>query len=282
MSHEILYGVTPTIQGSRMEIGFSSTPRPAEEYFEFAAEVGFKRMDLGCSTPANFPHTFTPDRIRRVRALGKQYDIKYGLHTSSFVNTAEIMPRVREASEEHLLEYIRLTKEIGAEYCVIHCGYHFSQYMDTVWESLFKTLRAAVGLAEELDMLLVIENMNAVHPDSEIVYLGVTIEELEKVFKAVQSPYLGLALDLAHANLLPGRIDPWIEAFPEKIFHLHISDNDGVLDRHLPVGDGIINFRDVFQKLDGIGFKGTGTLEVSSNENRVKSLRRLEKILAHI
>lgn len=255
-----------------MEIGFNSMPRPAEEYFQFAAEAGFKRMDLGCSAPANFPHTFTPERIRRVKELGKQYGIKYGLHTSSFVNTTEIMPRV--------LEYIRLTKEIGAEYCMIHCGYHFSQHMDTVMESLFKTFRATVGLAEELEMPLVIENMNAVHPDSEIVYLGVTIEELESVFEAVPSPYLGLALDLAHANLLPRGVDPWIEAFSEKIFHLHISDNDGVLDRHLPVGDGIIDFRDVFQKLEEIGFKGTGTLEVSSNENRVKSLRKLEKILA--
>jgi sugar phosphate isomerase/epimerase len=237
-------------------------------------------MDLGCSAPPNFPHTFTPERIRRVRELGEEFGIKYGLHSASFVNTAEIMPTVRKASEEHLLEYIRLTKDIGAEYCVIHCGYHFSQFHETVMENLFETFRAGVALAEELDIPLVIENMNAVHPDSEIVYLGVTIYEIRRVFDAVPSEYLGLALDIGHANLLPGGVDPWIEAFPEKIYHLHLSDNDGVLDQHLPIGDGNIDFQGVFKKLDSIDFNGTGTFEVGTNENRVTSLKRIQEILA--
>jgi len=262
-----------------MEIGFSASRKPVEEYFEFAAENGFKRLDLGCSSPLNFPHTFTKERIREVRELGESYGIKYGLHTASYVNTAEIMPKVREASEEHLLEYIRLSKEISAEYCVIHCGYHFSMFRDLVMESLFKTFRAAARLAEELDLLLVIENMNAVHPDSEIVYLGVTIEEIRQVLEAVPSPYLALALDIAHANLLPGGVEAWIEAFPDKIYHLHLSDNDRVLDRHLPIGEGTIDFKRVFELLKGVGFKGTGTLEVGSEKNNVKSLRRLREIL---
>jgi sugar phosphate isomerase/epimerase len=262
-----------------MEIGFTASPKPVEEYFSFASEYGFPRLDLGCSAPANFPHTFTGERIRGVRELGKSLGIKYGLHTASYVNTAEIMPKVRKASEEHLLEYIRLSKDIGAEYCVIHCGFHFSMFHDFVMERLFETLRAAVGLAEELELPLVIENMNAVHPDSEIVYLGVTIEELRSVFEAVPSPYLGLALDVAHANLLLGGVPSWIEAFPEKIFHLHLSDNDGVLDRHLPIGDGAIDFSVVFDQLNSIGFNGTGTLEVGSEENCVKSLLRLREII---
>jgi len=262
-----------------MEIGFTAGPRPVEEYFKFAADSGFKRLDLGCSAPDNFPHTFSDERIKAVKAQGKRWGIKYGLHTASYVNTAEIMPDVREASERHLLNYINLSKRIGAEYCVIHCGYHFSQFSETVMESLFKTFTAATELAEELRLPLVIENMNRVHPDSEIVYLGVTVDELRLVFEAVPSKMLGLALDVAHANLLPGGTQSWIDAFPDKIFHLHLSDNDGVLDRHLPIGDGSIDFGAVFSQLDEIGFKGTATLEVGSEENSARSLKRLRKIL---
>jgi sugar phosphate isomerase/epimerase len=262
-----------------LEIGFTASPKPVEEYFKFASENDFERLDLGCSTPLNFPHTFTKERIKGVRALRELYGIKYGLHTASYVNTAEIMPKVREASEEHLLEYVRLSSEIAAEYCVIHCGYHFSMFRDFVMENLFKTFRAAVDLAEELDIPLVIENMNAVHPDSEIVYLGVTKEEIERVFKAVPSPYLGLALDVAHANLLPGGNEAWIESFPDKIYHTHLSDNDGVLDRHLPVGDGTIDFGRIFRLLEDIGFEGTATLEVGSEDNCIKSLIQLREIL---
>jgi hypothetical protein len=88
-----------------MEIGFTAGPKPVEHYFKFASDNGFKRLDLGCSAPANFPHTFSEERINDVKALGKKWKIKYGLHTSSYVNTAEIMPQVREASERHLLEH---------------------------------------------------------------------------------------------------------------------------------------------------------------------------------
>ncbi len=263
-----------------MDIGFTAGPKRVEEYFKFAANVGFRRLDLGCSVPVNFPHMFSKERILNIIELGKKWGIKYGLHTSSYVNSAEIMPGVREASERHLLDYIKLSKAIGAEYCVIHCGYHFSQLQDVVMTNLFKTFRAAVGMAEELDLPLVIENMNRVHPDSEIVYLGVTIDELKQVFEAVPSKMLGLALDVAHANLLPGGTQAWIDEFPDKIFHLHLSDNDGVLDRHLAIGDGSIDFGAVFSQLDDIGFMGTATLEVGSEANCVKSLEKLNTILS--
>jgi len=262
-----------------MEIGFTAGPKPVEDYFKFAADSGFKRLDLGCSSSINFPHMFSEERIQNVKDLGKKWGIKYGLHTSSYVNTAELMPDVREASERHLLNYIKLSKKINAEYCVVHCGYHFSQFKDEVMESLFKTYRAAVELAEEIELPLVIENMNHVHPDSEIVYLGVTIDEIKQLFEAVPSKMLGLALDVAHANLLPGGTQAWIDAFPEKIFHLHLSDNDGVLDRHLPIGEGSIDFGLVFSQLDEIGFSGTATFEVGSEENSVKSLKAIKKIL---
>jgi sugar phosphate isomerase/epimerase len=261
-----------------MKIGFSASPKPCEEYFKFASDHGFDRLDLGCQAPLNFPHTFTKERIKRIKELSELYNVPYGLHSASFVNTAEIMPVVREASEQHLLDYIKLSKVIGAEYCVIHCGYHFSQFKDLVMENLFKTFRPAVKLAEDLDLPLVIENMNAVHPDSEIVYLGVTIDELDQVFNNVPSTHLGLALDIGHANLLEGGVESWIEAFPEKIFHLHLSDNDGVLDQHLAVGDGSINFGDTFDRLKSVGFSGTATLEVGNDENKLKSLNYLKNL----
>jgi sugar phosphate isomerase/epimerase len=263
----------------RMDIGFTASPRPVEAYFPLAAEHGFRRLDLGCSAPLNFPHTFTAERIARVKQLGQQYDIAYGLHTASFVNTAELMPQVRAASEQHLLDYIHLAKQLEAEYCVIHCGFHFSLFQDAVMAALLQTLRAAVTVAEELALPLVIENMNRVHPDCEIVYLGVTIDELRQVFTAIPSPYLGLALDIGHAHLLPEGVDAWLDAFPENIMHLHLHDNDGVLDQHLPIGEGSIPYPAILDRLHAIGFTGTGTLEVRFPDAAIASLRALTAYL---
>ena len=78
--------------------------------------------------------------------------------------------------------------------------------------------------------------MNKIHEDAEIAYLGVTIEELARVFNAIPSKYFGLTLDIAHASLLPGGPESFMDAFPNRIVSTHVSDNDLILDRHVPVG----------------------------------------------
>jgi sugar phosphate isomerase/epimerase len=110
----------------------------------------------------------------------------------------------------------------------------------------------------------------------------VTIEELSTVFQALPSKYLGLTLDVAHASLLQGGAESFINAFPDRIVSTHISDNDMYLDRHLPVGEGKIDFRKVFELLIGIGFKGTLNIEVKTNEDRLLSKQRLEPILGDL
>jgi sugar phosphate isomerase/epimerase len=177
---------------------------------------------------------------------------------------------------------VELAKQMEVEYLVIHCGYHFSLFPDVVFESLVKTFTPVVELAEKYDIPLGIENMNALHPDAEILYLGVTIDELSRVFGAIKSRYLGLTLDVAHANLLPGGVESFIRAFPDKIVSTHISDNHGDIDRHLPVGEGSIDFRKVFKLLMGIGFQGTLNIELKKNEDRLISKQRLEPILREL
>ena len=75
----------------------------------------------------------------------------------------------------------------------------------------------------------------------------------------------------------------FIKAFPDKIISIHISDNDTVLDRHLPVGAGKIDFKTVFEQLIGIGFQGTLNIELpKSNTDRLLSKQRLEPILKEL
>jgi sugar phosphate isomerase/epimerase len=121
------------------------------------------------------------------------------------------------------------------------------------------------------------------HDDCEVAYLGVTVEELSRVFDAIPSKYFGLTLDIAHASLLPGGVDPFFDAFSDRIISTHVSDNDLYLDRHLPVGEGKIDFKPIFQKLIDINFKGTLNIELpKSNAGRLLSKQRLEPILKEL
>ncbi len=90
-------------------------------------------------------------------------------------------------------------------------------------------------------------------------------------------------LNIAHANLLPEGPEGFMAAFPDKIISTHISDNDLILDHHMPVGEGKIDFKKTFKKLIELGFEGTLNIELpKSNEDRLLSKQRLEPILKEL
>ncbi|MFX0195804.1 MAG: sugar phosphate isomerase/epimerase family protein [Candidatus Hodarchaeota archaeon] len=262
-----------------MKLCFNAAPEPVEEYFPFAKANDFPWIELSCNNPKNFLSTFTAERISTIKNLRDKYQVRYGLHSASYVNSAEIEPTVRKAVEQYLLGYVELAHRLEAEYLVLHLGYHFSLFMDEVFKCLIQTFTPVAELAEKYDIPIGIENMNKIHEDAEIAYLGVTIEELSRVFKALPTKYLGLTLDVAHASLLPGGPESFIKAFPDRIVSTHISDNDLYLDRHVPVGEGKIDFRKVFELLISIDFKGTLNIELKTNKDRLLSKQRLEIIL---
>ena len=90
--------------------------------------------------------------------------------------------------------------------------------------------------------------------------------DLAEVFASV--PLLNLTLDLGHAELLSSENTSFgfLEKFPERIKHIHLHDNFGGSsaedDLHLPVGEGKIDFEKIFEKLRGVNYEGTITLEL--------------------
>lgn len=263
-----------------MKLCFNAGPEPMEEYFPFAHENGFPWMELSCNNPNNFLNKWNPARIDGIKQLRDKYGVRYGLHSASFVNAAEIEPTVRVAVKQHLLDYVQLAHDLEAEYIVLHFGYHFSLFMDEVFRCLVETYKPVVELAERYELPIGIENMNKMHEDCEVAYLGVTPEELGRVFDEIPSDYFGLTLDIAHASLLPGGCDPFIDRYADRIISTHVSDNDLVLDHHLPVGEGKIDFKAVFRRLIEINFTGTLNIELPrSNEDRLLSKQRLEPVL---
>ena len=55
----------------------------------------------------------------------------------------------------------------------------------------------------------------------------------------------------------------------EKLLHVHLSENDGTADQHLPLGSAPrskTNWPQHIQKLKATGYDGTITLEVFSPE----------------
>jgi sugar phosphate isomerase/epimerase len=262
------------------QIGYAASSGPVERYFPLARRQSVAWLEFSCQNPVNFPQTFDRARIRRVRSLIERSGVRCGLHSASFVNTAEIMPTVRKAAEAHLREYVDLTVALGCEYLVVHCGFHFSAYLTTVRAALYETMARCVDYGQRRRIPLVIENMNPLPGDSEFQYLGVTVDEFHALFDRIRSPYLGLALDVAHSELVPGGTVSFVRAFGERIHSVQLSDNRGRVDEHLTIGEGTIDFRRVLGALGRIRFTGPLIIELFDVPKKLVSHRRLLRLLA--
>jgi len=86
---------------------------------------------------------------------------------------------------------------------------------------------------------------------------------------------IGMVLDVAHANL-NNQIQDFLIQFPNKIVHMHLSDNDGVSDLHLGLGYGTVDWNH-FAKL--VKTTNYSNLLVIESTNHIKeSIQFLRKL----
>jgi sugar phosphate isomerase/epimerase len=82
-------------------------------------------------------------------------------------------------------------------------------------------------------------------PDGMTVLLENFEDENPEVFiqilKGINSPKIRCCFDIGHAYVYsPAPLDKWIRTLEKYIGHVHINDNDGKRDLHLPLGKGNI------------------------------------------
>jgi sugar phosphate isomerase/epimerase len=229
--------------------------------------------------------------MKNLRLKLEEYGLGCGIHTASCVNPADLFSTIRKGVVEHFKEFIDLARGIGARYLIIHCGVYFREFRKRVEDCLVQTLKEAAGYAERWGLPLLIENMNRIpqtpagkpwelsFEQPEISYLGITVEELAKVFSRVNSSALGFSLNVAHANLLGGGFMPFLRAFGDRLGNIQISDNNGITDEHLPIGEGTVDFTGLIRELKLMDYGGTLSLSVAK-DRLLECKERLEEILA--
>src|ERR1700733_10070623 len=112
--------------GLRERIGIDVGRKlPLEQAIEWAAANEVFYVDLQLDTGANALGTIDAARAAEIRAGCERHGIHLGLHTSSAVNVAEYSPYVADAVERYLEAYVDASMLLGAEWIVVHAGFHF-------------------------------------------------------------------------------------------------------------------------------------------------------------
>jgi sugar phosphate isomerase/epimerase len=227
-----------------------------EDALEWAAANTFFYADVCVDNPPNELGSFDEARVRGVRAALDRHGIHLGLHTLSSVNIAETSPFLRDAVDRYLEAYMNLARRLGAGWIVVHAGYHFTSDVERRKEAALERLKRASAQAEQQGVQLLLENLNPEPADAEVHYLAHDVAECRYFFDQLTSPHLGWAYTVNHAHMLPEGIAGFTRLFDlARCGEVRLADNRGQVEEHLQPGDGTIDFKAMFDQIEGAGYR---------------------------
>ncbi len=253
----------------KMKLGFSSNAFLNYSLFdsiEILSKIGYDGIEI----VLDLPHAFLP--LKEDYILGiKQSLSKNNLNVSNLnANTVlgwhenfieeKFEPSLSNTNQKFREWRINYTKQaIDLAEILDSKSVSITSGLDNIADSeiclkLFKDSLSQIGeYAEKKNILLAIEY----EP-----YL--LIDRSVKVWKLLSGDFknIGLNLDTCHAEVMGESLSEIISIFRQKIFHTHISDCKNKIHYHLLPGQGVINFEQMYDSLNEIGYSGYLTAEL--------------------
>jgi sugar phosphate isomerase/epimerase len=253
-----------------------------EDAIAWAAGNQVRYIDVQLDTGANALPTIDDARAAMVRDACARAGVHLGLHTSSAVNVAEYAPYVGDAVERYLTAYVDEAARLGAEWIVMHAGFHFTSDKAERMAAGRERLQRIVDYAERRDALVLLENLNKEPEEAEVHYLAHTTEEWRYYFDHIHSPAFKLSFTANHAHLAPEGIAGFVDALDmSRVVEVRLADcfRNGY-EVHLKPGAGDLDFADLFRRVEGTGFTGHYTNAFGSLDDMLAARDDLVRIAA--
>lgn len=244
---------------------------PVVDEIESFAEMGFDYLELTLDPPKAHYSTIRKEKKRILKSLAG-HSMGIVCHLPTFVYTADLADGIRKASVDEILRSLETAADLNASKAVLHPGLPTGMGVHvprTVKKLAFESIGIIVERAAELGVRLCLENM---FPRFGMFYDPVHFEEIFQLF-----PDLKMTLDVGHANIHDPRGKrtlAFIERLGDRIGHLHISDNMGKRDDHIPVGHGTAKFEKIVRALKNAGYRDTATFEIFGEDRNFLMLSR--------
>jgi sugar phosphate isomerase/epimerase len=220
---------------------------PMEQRFNMIKNAGFDHVMLWWG---NDFEEIDGDR-REHAALARKYKLEVeNIHTP-YNNANELWHDCLNGDQHQrlLLACIEDCAKFHIPTAVIHIT--AGDELPELNEIGYQRISQLVELAEKKEINLALENLR--YP-----------EYLSKIFSRVQSKRLGFCYDSGHENCY-GKGQKLLDTYGEKLFAMHLHDNDGAWDQHMLPFEGNINWSHVMNKIKEIEYKGAISLEVDAN-----------------
>ena len=239
--------------------GFSETN--FDKVFSTAPEIGYKHIEFNCW----YPSALSPSMIASI----KERCAKTGLSVAA-IHLSGAFGSDPTMNFCHKVWTMQALKDLGARRLVstdAARGEHGGV------DGIISALKTLVPVAEELDILICLEN----HCNNNLEF----IEDYRRIFDAIPSTHVGLCIDTGHFDASAVDMDALIDEFSHRINHIHLKENKGIGKKIFArFGEGTTDNKHIVERMISLGYDGYLTIEVSpeigENDGRPFTRKDLE------
>ena len=164
------------------------------------------------------------------------------------------------------LRSIEACAMLGIKNTVIHSAYS-NEYLypgdrDAYIEANLPFFKALVPHMEKYGVNVLIENSCEANMKGK--YFPMTGADMNAFIDALDHPLFGACWDIGHANVQRVNMRDEMVALGKNLKALHIHDNNGYGDQHLPIFEGTLDFDCFMQGIIDSGYDGYFTFEVEA------------------
>lgn len=229
---------------------------PVEEQIQRVYDAGFRHMDMNfwdwCHDPASpFRQDDWRNWVDRAANKAASLGVKFTQAHADVFNfyTGD------GSRYEMYLRSLEGASMLGIGWVVFHPSGHPEFSPETEEQNLLDNIEYFKPLAEYAEKWKVgiaLENMS-----SRLC----RAEHLNRLVDGIGSGYVGTCWDTGHAHIAGQPQGESIRLMGKRLHALHIQDNDGVTDQHMPPHFGTIDWNDVMTALNEINYPEDFTFE---------------------
>jgi sugar phosphate isomerase/epimerase len=249
---------------------------PYEAAIRRIAGLGFRAVELIAWDRQTLDEYYTPQRVQALRILLADA----GLELSEFVSTPPGMaspdPGVRAQAIDHFKRLVEVGVALGArlvntvaptpfdlplpritqKHLLQEWGGDFAPDLNwrRNWDDYVQVVRRCCAICEDAGIRYALEP----HP----YRLMRNAASMLRLIDQVGSPALGMNFDPSHLFPMGELSEMVVYEVGDRIFHTHLSDNDGTSNVHWRPGKGKIDWRGVLRSLQAVGYDYVLSIEL--------------------
>ena len=235
------------------------------EAVEKIGRLGFRGVEIMCDRPHLYPPDYGEENLTRLKTVIDDQGLKvtnlnsftlFAVGDTYLPSWIEPQEERREIRIQHTLECLKVADFFGCKNISVPPGGPVGEISRERAMTLFhRGLEMVAPLAQELGIKILVE------PEPDL--LMENTREFKEFIVDVKSPAIGVNFDIGH--FFCAGEDPRVafEELFEWIGHVHLEDiAPDRVHNHLILGQGAIQFTEIFQTMLRLGYQGDVSLEL--------------------